>query len=124
MLTADDSLERSFGKLDAKDSDDNEDGDTETETETRKDKAADDASPRPSSEFPNPYDPGFDRQDFIRKRLFSRQSKWSTRKPVSIRVVTYNVNDRLPPPGTKELAEVLGYGWEDIIVVGLQEAGG
>lgn len=42
----------------------------------------------------------------------------------SIRCVTYNVNDRIPPTGTTELAEVLGYGAEDIIVVGIQEAGG
>jgi hypothetical protein len=36
--------------------------------------------------------------------------------------VTYNVNDRVPPAGTKELAPILGYGAEDILVVGLQEA--
>lgn len=41
----------------------------------------------------------------------------------SLRIVTYNVNDRIPPAGTKELAPILGYGAEDILVVGLQEAG-
>ncbi|BEJ11943.1 hypothetical protein CspHIS471_0204030 [Cutaneotrichosporon sp. HIS471] len=75
-----------------------------------------------TEQYPNPYVEGFSRPGFLRKRLFSRQEKWSTRKPVSIRIVTYNVNDRVPPPGTKELAPILGYGEEDILVVGLQEA--
>ncbi|BEI96950.1 hypothetical protein CcaverHIS631_0205390 [Cutaneotrichosporon cavernicola] len=75
-----------------------------------------------TEQYPNPYVEGFSRPGFLRKRLFSRQDKWSTRKPVSIRIVTYNVNDRVPPPGTKELAPILGYGEEDILVVGLQEA--
>lgn len=33
-------------------------------------------------QFPNPYVEGFSRQGFLRKRLFSRQEKWSTRHPV------------------------------------------
>lgn len=37
--------------------------------------------------------------------------------------MTYNVNDRTPPTGTKELGPIVGYGGEDILVVGLQEVG-
>ncbi|KAL1409612.1 hypothetical protein Q8F55_003607 [Vanrija albida] len=100
----DTSLERSFGALDASDAkaDAKVDGD---EAEL----------------YPNPYTVGFSRTAFLRKRLFGRQDKWSSTTPVSIRVVTYNVNNRIPPTGTKELAPVVGYGAEDIIVVGLQE---
>ncbi|TXT06026.1 hypothetical protein VHUM_03499 [Vanrija humicola] len=98
---SDTSLERSFGALDA--------------TEDAKD-TTDEAG-----RYPNPYTLGFSRTAFLRKRLFDRQSKWSTTKPVSLRVVTYNVNNRIPPSGTKELAPIVGYGAEDIIVIGLQE---
>lgn len=74
-------------------------------------------------EFPNPFIPNFSRTNFLRKRLFGRQEKWSTTKPLSIRIVTYNVNDRVPPPGSKELSAVVGGGSDDVIAVGVQEAG-
>lgn len=75
-----------------------------------------------ASQYPNPYVEGFDRTGFLRKRLYSRRDKWTTTKPVSIRIATYNVNDRVPPSGTKELGPLVGHGQDDIIVVGLQEA--
>lgn len=75
-----------------------------------------------ASRFPNPYVDGFDRTGFLRKRLYSQRDKWTTTKPVSIRIATYNVNDRVPPSGTKELGPLVGHGQNDIIVVGLQEA--
>lgn len=75
-----------------------------------------------SMKYPNPYAEGFSRTDFLRKQLYSRRDKWTTTKSVSIRIVTYNVNDRVPPPGTKELGPLVGYGQDDIVVVGLQEA--
>lgn len=40
-----------------------------------------------------------------------------------IRATTYNVNDKLPPPGTTELASLVGSGEEDILVFGFQEVG-
>ena len=40
-----------------------------------------------------------------------------------IRLATYNVNDKLPPPGTTELAPLVGQGEEDLLVFGLQEMG-
>jgi hypothetical protein len=55
--------------------------------------------------------------------MFSRQEKWSSTKDISIRVVTYNVNDRVPRPGTKELSPIVGPGRADIIALGLQEVG-
>lgn len=75
-----------------------------------------------SSMYPNPYAAGFDRTGFLRKRLYGERDKWTTTKPISIRIVTYNVNDRQPPSGTKELGPLVGHGEDDIIVVGLQEA--
>lgn len=72
--------------------------------------------------YPNPYVEGFDRTGFLRKRLYGKRDEWTTRRPVSIRIATYNVNDRVPPSGTKELGPLVGHGHEDIIVVGLQEA--
>lgn len=74
------------------------------------------------SQYPNPYVAGFDRTGFLRKRLYGRRDKWTTTTPVSIRIATYNVNDRVPPSGTKELGPLVGHGQDDIIVVGLQEA--
>lgn len=75
-----------------------------------------------ASQFPNPYVEGFDRTGFLRKRLYARRDQWTTTRPVSIRIATYNVNDRVPPSGTKELGPLVGYGDDDIVVVGLQEA--
>lgn len=72
-------------------------------------------------EHPNPYSLGFARIAFIRKRLFSRQDRWSSRKPIRIRTTTFNVNDKLPPPGTTELASLVGIGEEDLLVFGFQE---
>ena len=40
-----------------------------------------------------------------------------------IRLATYNVNDKLPPPGTTELTPMVGAGDEDILVFGFQEVG-
>jgi phosphatidylinositol-bisphosphatase len=40
-----------------------------------------------------------------------------------IRCATYNVNDKLPPKGTTELASLVGDGSDDILVFGFQEAG-
>lgn len=40
-----------------------------------------------------------------------------------IRVATYNVNDRLPPKDTIELATMVGQGEEDLLVFGFQEVG-
>ncbi len=99
------------------------------------------SQPGPSEdEHPNPYAPGFSRTAFLRKRLFLRQERWSSRKPIRygssccfpssvliivrrIRATTYNVNDKLPPPGTTELASLVGSGEEDILVFGFQEVG-
>ena len=41
-----------------------------------------------------------------------------------MRVSTFNVNDKLPPPGTTELASLVGTGKEDLLVFGFQEVGG
>jgi hypothetical protein len=38
-----------------------------------------------------------------------------------LRLSTYNVNDKLPPTETTELASVVGQGEEDILVFGFQE---
>jgi hypothetical protein len=38
-------------------------------------------------------------------------------------LATYNVNDKLPPPGTTELTPLTGSGEEDILVFGFQEVG-
>jgi hypothetical protein len=40
-----------------------------------------------------------------------------------IRCATYNVNDKLPPKGTTELASIVGDGSDDILVFGFQEVG-
>lgn len=40
-----------------------------------------------------------------------------------IRCATYNVNDKLPPKGTTELASLVGDGSDDLLVFGFQEAG-
>ena len=40
-----------------------------------------------------------------------------------IRLATYNVNDKLPPPGTTELAPLVGDRDEDVLVFGFQEIG-
>lgn len=34
------------------------------------------------------------------------------------------MNDKLPPPGTTELASLVGEGEEDVLVFGFQEVGG
>ncbi|KAK8845296.1 hypothetical protein IAR55_006009 [Kwoniella newhampshirensis] len=73
-------------------------------------------------ECPDPYLPSFSRTDFMRKRLFTRQEKWSTKTDIRIRVATYNVNDKIPPKGTLELAPLVGDGEEDLLVFGFQEA--
>ncbi|WVQ93909.1 hypothetical protein IAU59_000987 [Kwoniella sp. CBS 9459] len=73
-------------------------------------------------EYPDPYLPTFSRTEFLRKRLYARQEKWSSRSQVKIRIATYNVNDKIPPEGTLELAPLVGKGEEDILVFGFQEA--
>ncbi|WRT63490.1 uncharacterized protein IL334_000395 [Kwoniella shivajii] len=73
-------------------------------------------------QYPDPYLPTFSRTEFLRKRLFARQDKWSTNEEVKIRIATYNVNDKIPPEGTLELAPLAGKGEEDILVFGFQEA--
>ncbi|OCF71352.1 hypothetical protein I204_07979 [Kwoniella mangroviensis CBS 8886] len=73
-------------------------------------------------QYPDPYLPTFSRTKFLRKRLFARQEKWSRREEVKIRIATYNVNDKIPPEGTLELAPLAGKGEEDILVFGFQEA--
>lgn len=40
-----------------------------------------------------------------------------------IRCATYNVNDKLPPKGTTELAPLVGDGTDDLLVFGFQEVG-
>ncbi len=35
-----------------------------------------------TTQYPNPYVEGFSRPGFLRKRLFSRQERWSKREPV------------------------------------------
>lgn len=40
-----------------------------------------------------------------------------------IRCSTYNVNDKLPPKGTTELASLVGDGSDDLLIFGFQEAG-
>ncbi|WWC67008.1 uncharacterized protein I206_100915 [Kwoniella pini CBS 10737] len=72
--------------------------------------------------YPDPYLPTFSRTNFLRKRLFARQDKWSRREEIKIRIATYNVNDKIPPEGTTELAPLVGKGEEDILVFGFQEA--
>lgn len=42
---------------------------------------------------------------------------------LSIRIATYNVNDKVPPKGTLELAPLVGEGEDDLLVFGFQEAG-
>jgi hypothetical protein len=56
--------------------------------------------------------------------LDSRSSE-STPDPADtrIRCTTYNVNDKLPPPDTLELAPLVGNGQEDVLVFGFQEVG-
>ncbi|KIR79357.1 inositol-polyphosphate 5-phosphatase [Cryptococcus gattii EJB2] len=74
---------------------------------------------------PNPYLPTFSRTSFLRSRLFSSLSSWSSSLPIKIRTVSYNVNDKVPPKGTLELKGLVGGDDEetsDLIVVGLQEA--
>ncbi|WVR03400.1 hypothetical protein IAU60_000391 [Kwoniella sp. DSM 27419] len=73
-------------------------------------------------EYPDPYHPSFSRTRFLRQRLYARQEEWSKRQPVRIRIATYNVNDKVPPQGTLELAPLTGSGEEDILVFGFQEA--
>ncbi|WWD06010.1 hypothetical protein V865_004095 [Kwoniella europaea PYCC6329] len=93
--------------------------DTPLASSTSKDPAG------PSEEeeqYPDPYLPTFSRTKFLRKRLFARQDKWSRREKVKIRIATYNVNDKIPPEGTLELAPLVGKGEEDILVFGFQEA--
>ncbi|ORX34560.1 Endonuclease/exonuclease/phosphatase [Kockovaella imperatae] len=72
-------------------------------------------------QYPNPFAAGFSRIGFLRKRLFASLGEWSSRTPVKIRITTYNVNDKLPPPGTKELGTLVGSGVEDVLVFGFQE---
>ncbi|WWC85634.1 uncharacterized protein L201_000500 [Kwoniella dendrophila CBS 6074] len=72
--------------------------------------------------YPDPYLPTFSRTEFLRKRLFARQDRWSRRQEIKIRIATYNVNDKIPPEGTLELAPLVGKGEEDILVFGFQEA--
>lgn len=43
---------------------------------------ADEPKEGETEQYPNPYVEGFSRPSFLRKRLFSRQETWSTRKPV------------------------------------------
>lgn len=38
-------------------------------------------------------------------------------------MATYNVNDKLPPQGTTELASLVGKGQEDLLVFGFEEVG-
>ena len=90
--------------------------------------------------WPNPFHPDFSRSAFLRKRLYARQSKWSSHTPIKwvhghisvhgkkadanrIRLATYNVNDILPPAGTTELVPLVGQGEEDLLVFGFQEVG-
>ena len=40
-----------------------------------------------------------------------------------IRCTTFNVNDKLPPPGTTELSSLVGAGEGDLLVFGFQEVG-
>ncbi|KAL7419973.1 hypothetical protein Q5752_004936 [Cryptotrichosporon argae] len=77
------------------------------------DEAGDDAQP-------NPFAEGFSRTTFMRARLKAREAKWASTKQLKIRLSTYNVNDRIPPLGTKELAPLVGD--DDVLVLGLQEA--
>ncbi|ORY31996.1 Endonuclease/exonuclease/phosphatase [Naematelia encephala] len=72
-------------------------------------------------EHPNPRQPSFSRTSFLRKRLFAQQDRWSTRAKVRVRLATYNVNDKLPPQGTTELASLVGNGEDDILIFGFQE---
>lgn len=85
LLMVDEELERSFGKLEtengSKDKPDEVD-ELDKDVSDKELDGADDEDDTPSDDFPNPYVKGFDTQDFIRKRLFERQSKWSSKKPV------------------------------------------
>ena len=38
--------------------------------------------PAGENPFPNPFDPDFSRTAFLRKRLFARESEWSSRTPL------------------------------------------
>jgi len=50
-------------------------------------------------------------------------SAQSATPDIRIRLATYNVNDKLPPPGTTELTPMVGNGEDDILVFGFQEVG-
>ncbi|CAD6564187.1 MAG: hypothetical protein TREMPRED_004465 [Tremellales sp. Tagirdzhanova-0007] len=72
-------------------------------------------------DHPDPYSPGFSRTSFLRKLLFARQQRWSSRQPLRIRTTTYNVNDKIPPSGTMELVSLVGTGEEEVLVFSFQE---
>lgn len=58
---------------------------TPSEADSQKtldDKVADDTQKDKDDEFPNPFEPTFDKTDFIRKRLFARREKWTSIRPV------------------------------------------
>lgn len=73
----------------AKQDSDTENSDTTSATSSKaKKKPEIDVEPEEENDdddddkFPNPYTPGFSRTDFLRKRLFKRQKKWSSTTPV------------------------------------------
>ncbi|WVQ76507.1 hypothetical protein IAR50_006177 [Cryptococcus sp. DSM 104548] len=75
----------------------------------------------PSSPL-NPTSPEFNRPAYLRSHVLSQSSSYTSPIPIQIRCATYNVNNKIPPKGTTELAGLVGEGEEDLIVVGLQEA--
>ncbi|ODN75742.1 hypothetical protein, variant [Cryptococcus amylolentus CBS 6039] len=75
----------------------------------------------PSSPL-NPTSPNFNRPAYLRSHVLSQSSSYTSTTPLNIRCATYNVNNKVPPKGTTELAGLVGQGEEDVIVVGLQEA--
>ncbi|ODO01800.1 hypothetical protein L198_02525 [Cryptococcus wingfieldii CBS 7118] len=75
----------------------------------------------PSSPL-NPTSPNFNRPSYLRSHVLSQSSSYTSTTPLNIRCATYNVNNKVPPKGTTELAGLVGRGEEDVIVVGLQEA--
>ncbi|TYJ52019.1 hypothetical protein B9479_007396 [Cryptococcus floricola] len=75
----------------------------------------------PSSPL-NPTSPNFNRPSYLRSHVLSQSSSYTSTTPINVRCATYNVNNKIPPKGTTELAGLVGRGEEDVIVVGLQEA--
>ncbi|KAI9636052.1 Endonuclease/exonuclease/phosphatase [Dioszegia hungarica] len=74
-----------------------------------------------SEEEPSPLDPTFSRVAYLREHIYRSEAEWSSRQPIKLRIGTYNVNDRLPPKDTVELAPIVGDGEDDLLVFGFQE---